>query len=164
GDTGDASVRFLLAFDVGSEKFRTIQIPDFGQVQCVCLLDVQSHVAILRRTGVYTARLSIYKEDTASDIGGKNWTETVIILPVCWDARRTLFFHAIAGADQIFLESHQKNDSGTTISISLYSYCLKNKYPKTKTFEQIEIRGIPSSVPAWNCTKLCTSFCESLVL
>ncbi|KAI3984448.1 hypothetical protein MKX01_031072 [Papaver californicum] len=158
GDCGDAVVSFLLAFDVGSEKFSTIQIPDFGQlhpnlsfrIQCFCSLDVQSHVAILRRTSSYTARLSIYEDNDkwkgkykASDIGGKNWTEKIIMLPVDWDESRTIFFHAVAGADQLFLESHQKNASGATNAISLYSYCLKNKI-----FKQMEIRGIPSSAPA----------------
>ncbi|XP_026377438.1 uncharacterized protein LOC113271747 [Papaver somniferum] len=65
GDCGDVSVRFLLAFDVGSEKFRTIQIPDFSQLQCVTLLDVQSRVAMLHRTSAYTARC-LYMKAMAS--------------------------------------------------------------------------------------------------
>ncbi|XP_026430416.1 putative F-box protein At4g38870 [Papaver somniferum] len=172
----DSNVGILLAFDVGSEKFRTIKIPDFIEledgllfsIKDVFLLNLQNHVSVLRRSGCYTARLWIYKEDdrgmgkvTDSDIGGKNRTQMTIVLPVSWgtwDASRNLLFHSAAGTHQILLEIHQKNAAGTKVTISLYSCCIKDT-----RLEQIELKEL-DSVHGWRGTRLCTSFNESLIL
>ncbi|XP_026383303.1 putative F-box protein At5g42430 [Papaver somniferum] len=82
---------FIVAFEVGCEKFRALQVPTFiirqrsdydGDKVNVCLLEVNGSVAILRRMTVSDIKLWIYghidKESskaTAINSGDKNWTE-----------------------------------------------------------------------------------------
>ncbi|KAI3976017.1 hypothetical protein MKX01_016700 [Papaver californicum] len=91
---------FMVAFDVGSEKFRTIQISKFRSgnrpsdphpfLNRCHLLEVNECVAILRRSTADTANLWIYEDSdkestykaTIMDSADKNWTENTITLPV----------------------------------------------------------------------------------
>ncbi|KAI3934964.1 hypothetical protein MKW92_048502 [Papaver armeniacum] len=166
---------FIVAFEVGCEKFRTIQVPTFilrqrsdydGDKVNVRLLEVNGSVAILRRMTVCDIKLWIYghidKESskaTAINSGDKNWTENKITLPaVCWDRNRFLCCDPISWTDQIIFEIHQKNSDALPDSVYLYSYELKSN-----NFKPIKISGIPSSVPIDDTkTKLCRSFSESL--
>ncbi|KAI3975579.1 hypothetical protein MKX01_017194 [Papaver californicum] len=171
--TGDDG--FIVAFEIGCEKFRTIRIPNFilrprsdydGDEINVRLLQVNGSVAILRRMSDCDIKLWIYgnidKESSKAitiDTGDKNWTENTITLPVvCWDRNRFLYFDTVSGTDQIIFEIHQKNSDALPDSLYFYSYELKSK-----NFKEIKISGIPSSVPVRDTkAKLCRSFSESL--
>lgn len=102
GDWNNGNDVFMVAFDVGSEKFRTIQIFKFRSVdrpadpnpnfnRCY-LLEVNGRVAIFRRFTADTAKLWIYEDDdkettykaTSMDSTDMNWTENTITLPVPW--------------------------------------------------------------------------------
>ncbi|KAI3991057.1 hypothetical protein MKX01_017217 [Papaver californicum] len=174
-------------FDVGSEKFRTIQISKFRSgnspsdpipfLDSCHLLEVNGCVAILRRIIADTANLWVYDDSdkestykgTSMDSTDKNWIKNcwnlatmnnnnTITLPVPWVEGRDFYFHTASGADQIILETHLWSSDGCSKAESIYSYDLKKKF-----FEEIKISGIPLSVPVCFDTRLCTSFCESLM-
>ncbi|KAI3848110.1 hypothetical protein MKW92_020679 [Papaver armeniacum] len=158
----------VVAFDVGSEKFRTIQIskPSDPFLHRCHLLEVTGCVAILRRNTADTADLWVYEDSdkestykaTTTDSTDKNWTKHTITLPVHWVEERDMYFHTAGGADQIILETHLMNSDGRSKAVSVYSYDLKKKF-----FEEIKISGIPLSVPVCFDTRMCISFCENLL-
>ncbi|XP_026408423.1 uncharacterized protein LOC113303594 [Papaver somniferum] len=87
----------IVAFDVGTEKFRTIGVPDFIVSQpretdnvfgrAVDLLEVSGHMALLSRMNGYTVKLWLF-----NDTGNQNWTEVIIKLPYCWGGDRQVRF------------------------------------------------------------------------
>ncbi|KAI3915380.1 hypothetical protein MKW92_001750 [Papaver armeniacum] len=153
----------IMAFDVGSEKFRKIQIPQFIVDQpidfypaflgCVRLQEVKGCLAILRRVKDSAVKLWIHDE---------SWNEQMITLPGCVYKSlfpTVFFFHSITGTDQLILEILQTDTSGNIKYkggnkkfMSLFSYNWQDK-----TFEKMKISGIPSSAT------VCTCFVESLI-
>ncbi|KAI3899067.1 hypothetical protein MKW92_027703 [Papaver armeniacum] len=154
---------FIVAFDLGSEKFREIRVPDFilDQPQdndkyvhkCVNILELSGRVALLGRVNGYTVKLWLFddvyvkKENNTSSapLDGKetdnqNWKEITIQLPYFWGGDRSLDFVSVVGTDLIILKSYQLN-CGDIYNISHHSYNWKNN-----SFAEIEISGIPSSV------------------
>ncbi|XP_026383285.1 F-box protein At5g65850-like [Papaver somniferum] len=167
---------FMVAFDVGNEKFRTIQISKFRSgskpsdpdpfLDRCHLLEVNGCVAILRRNTADTADLWVYEDSdkestykaTTMNSTDKKWTKHTITLPVHWVEERDMYFHTTTGADQIILETHLMNSDGRSKAVSVYSYDLKKKF-----FEEIKISGIPLSIPLYFDSRLCISFSESLL-
>ncbi|KAI3929957.1 hypothetical protein MKW98_004111, partial [Papaver atlanticum] len=166
----------VVAFDVGSEKFRKIQISEsgFGNspsdpvpfLDRCHLLEVNGCVAILRRNTADTANLWVYEDSdkestykaTSMDSTDKNWTKHTITLPVRWVEECDFYFHSASGANQIIMETHLMNSDGRSKAVSIYSYDLEKKL-----FKKIQIRGIPLSVPVCFDTRMCISFCENLL-
>ncbi|KAI3932043.1 hypothetical protein MKW92_048336, partial [Papaver armeniacum] len=144
GDWNNGNDVFMVAFDVGSEKFRTIQISKFRSAdrpsdpnpvldRCY-LLEVNGCVAILRRVTADTADLWIYEDSdkestykvTTMDSTDRSWSKNTITLPV----------------HQIIMETHIRNSDRSSKAVAIYSYDLKKKL-----FKEMKISGIPSSVP-----------------
>ncbi|KAI3850613.1 hypothetical protein MKW92_037185 [Papaver armeniacum] len=152
----------IVVFDVGTEKFRTIGVPDFilGQPReidsvfgrAVDLLEVSGHMALLSRMNGYTVTLWLF-----NDTGNQDWTEVVIKLPYCWGGDRQVCFSSVQGTDQIILVSSQRSD-GKVYNCTHHSYNWKNK-----TFTGIEFSGIPSSVPYFSSSSIVKTFVGSLL-
>ncbi|XP_026428769.1 putative F-box protein At1g32420 [Papaver somniferum] len=160
----DGDPKFLVVFDVGSEKFRTIPIPFILDHQPLdsCfwmrrayLLAVDGHVAILRRMNNRILKLWIYKATNLDDAEA-NWSEDIITLPFSWDRKRCLSFSNVEGTNQIIMEFFG-NRKRRVNSVYLYSYDWKKK-----TFCEVKVGGIPASVPDFCSVKLFTAFAESL--
>ncbi|KAI3975087.1 hypothetical protein MKX01_025601 [Papaver californicum] len=148
----------IVAFDVGSEKFRTVLVPKFMTDQLgddskhvTQLLDVNDCVALscISPQG-NTAKLWILddKENTNSSTT-TNWRE--------------VGFHGIAGTDGILLETY--HDWKDMKHVSLYSYNWK-----TKAFTQVTTGNLYSSVHEsarlsayYTKAFLCETFTESLL-
>ncbi|KAI3892575.1 hypothetical protein MKW92_048460 [Papaver armeniacum] len=143
--------KVIVAFDVGSEKFRTIPVPKFITDQILYdaeytrsnssrdLLEVSNCVALYARLpGGYVVKLWIldcddnHKKD-ASTSCNQHWTETTIELPFQWDDKRKVVFHGIPGTDEIIIETYQDEDSPSIKGISLVSYNWKSM-----TFREVE--------------------------
>ncbi|KAI3932272.1 hypothetical protein MKW98_024992 [Papaver atlanticum] len=163
---GDAD--FIVAFDVGCEMLRTIQIPNFILHQPLELhvlrerffqvLEVDGRIAILHKMSAYTVKVWIYEDgdkersiSTTTDTCENWWDEKSIILPVKWLQRRYLYFHTAVGAGQMILEIHRKD-----FTEFLYSYDWKRN-----TFKEIIITGIPS-IEVHRLEKLFASYTESM--
>ncbi|KAI3951234.1 hypothetical protein MKW92_050426, partial [Papaver armeniacum] len=160
----------IMAFDVGSEKFRKIRIPQFIvdqpniypllQLRCVHVLEMNGCLAIL--TGGRVSAVDIWiHENNDKEMSDESWKKQTINLPsYCFSTpseSAVFFFHSIAGTKQLILEVHHKKSSGHTKVLSLYSYDWQNK-----TFKKMKIRGIPSSIPVYISMAVCNSFIESL--
>ncbi|KAI3968367.1 hypothetical protein MKW92_045157 [Papaver armeniacum] len=154
----------LVAFDVGSEKFRTITIPNlilnkrFSSCnRCGNLLEVDGHVAIAYRMTAYIYDNRGKKtEITNSGNLEEKWTEYTITLPLSWDCHQSWVFYTGSGMHQILIQSNKQLECGITSSC-LYSYDLKKE-----RFTKIEVDGNPSSVQTDCCIKLASTFVESL--
>ncbi|KAI3904341.1 hypothetical protein MKW92_041186, partial [Papaver armeniacum] len=176
GDWNNGNDVFMVAFDVGSEKFRTIQISRFRSAdrpsdpnpvldRCY-LLEVNGCVAILRRVTADTADLWIYEDSdkestykaTTMDYTDSSWSKNTITLPVRWVEGQDFYFHTPSGTDEIILETHLRMSGNRYKAVAIYSYDLKKEF-----FKEMKISGIPSSVPVHFDTRLCTPFYESLV-
>ncbi|KAI3872147.1 hypothetical protein MKW98_011639 [Papaver atlanticum] len=154
----------IMAFDVGSEKFRKIQIPQFIVDQpidfyppfqaCVRLQEVKCCSAILRRVKDSAVKLWVHGINN-NGTGDESWNEQIITLPGCLYKSvfpAVFFFHSITGTDQLIIEIHQTESSGNKKCTSLFSYSWQDK-----TFKKMKISRIPSSATVR------TSFIESLV-
>ncbi|OVA08014.1 F-box domain [Macleaya cordata] len=158
----------LVAFDVESEKFRAIPIPNhiisfsartphpFFNGPTDMLLAVDGHIALVDRIDESTVKLWI-----CSDCKGKvraTWVEETISLPIPWEKnRQVLSFHSIEGTEKIIITApplpSQEKVPG----------CIFYYDRKSNTSKKVEISGIcpPSKYPA-----ICSasSFVESLLL
>ncbi|KAI3888951.1 hypothetical protein MKW92_038662 [Papaver armeniacum] len=171
-DNGDA---VFVAFDVGNEKFRMITIPNLilknrssDRYQCIKLLEVDGHAAIASKESDYIVKLWVYREYNEYDNKWKktktrsssnleeNWTEDTITLPSSWDYNLQWDFYTGAGMHQLLIQSVQRLDRGIN-SATLYSYDLKKK-----TFTEIEVSGMPSSIPNGRCINSASTYVESL--
>ncbi|KAI3923143.1 hypothetical protein MKW92_019294, partial [Papaver armeniacum] len=112
---------FMVAFDVGNEKFRTIQISKFRSGSKPS--EVNGCVAILRRNTADTANLWAYEDSDKESTSG-------YVFSYCW----------WSGSNHP--ETHLMNSDGRSKAVSVYSYDLKKKF-----FEEIKISGIPLSIP-----------------
>ncbi|KAI3969021.1 hypothetical protein MKW92_040487 [Papaver armeniacum] len=175
----DGDPKFLVVFDVGSEKFRMIPIPIFildhqplypyYWLHRPYLLAVDGNVAILRRMSNRILKLWIYTDynddskkektnpqATSFDDAEAKWAEDIITLPFSWDGDRSLSFSNVEGTNQIIMELFGDRKRRVN-SVSLYSYDWKKK-----TFCEVEVSGIPASVPDFCSVKMFTAFVESL--
>ncbi|CAN1813029.1 F-box protein At4g19940 [Linum perenne] len=117
----------LVAFDIGSEKFRMISIPNFtlwGEYPfpCLGLIEMDGCITVIRLKSLHSDEVRLWKfydhekeNGTSATIGSSSgkkevWTEVDIILPPhmksCWD----IIFHPISGKDEmILLEVYRLN-------------------------------------------------------
>ncbi|KAI3874045.1 hypothetical protein MKW92_034122 [Papaver armeniacum] len=165
GDNGDPDV--IVAFDVGSEKFRIIPIPQFildeprepTFLQPIAILEMDRRVVLVYRKRPCTVKLWILNDDIDKKVENckgniRNWSEETIALPFLCDTR-ILGFHGIPGTTQIVFENYGDFHKHIKL-VGLYSYDLKKK-----TFNEIEINGI-SSIPLHYTRFLLATFTESL--
>ncbi|OVA07525.1 F-box domain [Macleaya cordata] len=148
----------VVAFDVGTEKFSLITIPNFilGEPQSllsgrfVDLLEVDGRIALLhRRTS--DGKVNLWINDgfevtgTAATSGqnvivyNSNWIEETISMPFDWDENLNPTFRPIAGTDKIIIKPIEFNADSPRHSVSLYYYDRKKK-----TSRKVEITGIYS--------------------
>ncbi|KAI3936490.1 hypothetical protein MKX01_028120 [Papaver californicum] len=166
-DGEDANPKFIVAFDVGSEKFRVIPVPSFMadkfyRLRWFDLFVMDDRLAFFSWESHLMAKLWILQDDhysenrvtsNAATVGSNiNWTEEIISIPsnLSFDL---IICQAIPGTDQIILQCHV---SQLMEFVAAYSYSRQ-----TKAFKKIEISGI-SSIPKIRFPYLFTVFVESL--
>ncbi|KAI3837418.1 hypothetical protein MKW92_002565, partial [Papaver armeniacum] len=103
----------IMAFDLASETFRSITIPNLildhwssiERVQLVHeLAEVDGHLALLVREGDDILNLWIHTIDTGGSVTNGNWTEETLQLPCRWDKLHNLAFKAITGTSLVLLK------------------------------------------------------------
>ncbi|KAI3989023.1 hypothetical protein MKX01_033059 [Papaver californicum] len=124
----DKDLGHIVAFDIGSEKFRTISLPNcivdkLPNPKCYIhaldrffVLEVDGRVAFLRRINpqfvhirIFNEESSLYSKERGNKItinpGEKSWTEDTIKLPFNWDRKeQRVEIYGVAGTDQIIIE------------------------------------------------------------
>ncbi|KAI3939869.1 hypothetical protein MKW98_029645 [Papaver atlanticum] len=132
---GFANYESLVAFDVGSEKFREISLPKSFCAYTFKLLEVDGCIGILHKLGDFEVNLWIFKDD--KDNG--NWIEEIISMPFDWDGTNLCqSIQHIPGTDIIILKAKGTYDAPRHF-ISLYHYDRK-----MKTFKKVKIIGLPA--------------------
>ncbi|XP_026451381.1 putative F-box protein At1g32420 [Papaver somniferum] len=166
--------RVIVAFDVGSEKFKIILVPKFITDQLLSLhdteyidffnsskdlLEVNDRVALFCRVpGGHTVKLWILDCDHTSSCS-QNWTETTIDLPFQGDNKRVVVFHGIPGTDEIIIETYE--DSRSIKGLSLTSYNWKSM--TSRKVESAELNHFNSpKKPSERGVFMCSTMTESL--
>ncbi|KAI3880516.1 hypothetical protein MKW92_014727 [Papaver armeniacum] len=162
----------IVAFDVGSEKFKTIDVPKFITDQfckdfkpVTQLLEVNDCVAlshILPHGNI--AKIWILDDKKVTRSNTTNWSEETLKLPFLWDKQQWVEFHGIVGTDQILIEAY--NDRYDMRHVSLYIYNWKSKaFTEVDTGKLYSSIGDSISVAFSDKKKasLCETFTESLL-
>ncbi|OVA17700.1 F-box domain [Macleaya cordata] len=156
GSPDNTLIEVIVAFDVGSEKFRVIPIPNFildhppptktFRHSVDDLLEVDGHIALLDKTihdeNNVTFKMWIFDDDKKSS--SCNWIEETISMS-CDPQQEMLFsFQAIAGTNLIIVESTRiLMDPVPTL------YCYDRKKKTSRKVDIIATRGgIPSKTAA----------------
>ncbi|KAI3861918.1 hypothetical protein MKX03_004426 [Papaver bracteatum] len=137
GDKSMGIPNFLNSFDVASEKFKVTSVPKEIREKCMdpperyfdsfySLIEVGGHLALCQRWTSDVAKLWICSDD-ASISRYSSWTEITLELPFHWGTGSSAFFHGVAGADRIIIESNPSNCRADIKKVSLYSYNLEKK-------------------------------------
>ncbi|XP_026382757.1 putative F-box protein At1g32420 [Papaver somniferum] len=132
----DGDIMFILAIDVGSQKFRKIRIPKFIVDQCFhChygslfeqrgrLSEVNGCLAISRSIRASAVKLWIHDDNhrTSTETGNENWTEHTLTLSssVGTNPVQALYCDSIAGTNQLILEIHQTKSNCDIKYVSLF--------------------------------------------
>lgn len=163
--------KFIVAFDVGSEKFRAIEVPnfifdgpgdgDFVIFRSVKLLVLDGRLALLVRVQKKGSapKLWLSGDDCVKENASGTWTEVPLELPFTLDGvqRWRGSFHPVLGTDQMVVTSTVLD--GKICDATHHSYNWK-KMGASK----IDISGIPTSVPYFSsATSRITTFFESLI-
>ncbi|KAI3983917.1 hypothetical protein MKX01_011625 [Papaver californicum] len=96
----------LMVFDVRTEKFKVISIPEYvTKVPCkypqtVELLEVDGHIAVLKFTHDCPISLWILDQDDGSD----EWSYEEVLTPCNWNGNLDLCIEAISGTNYIILK------------------------------------------------------------
>ncbi|KAI3887474.1 hypothetical protein MKX03_028039 [Papaver bracteatum] len=133
-------VEAILAFDVGTENFRVIPIPDVIissrrnpkiTHRAEYLLEVDGHIAIIDRLDKNVVKL--WRSDDEL-----TWSGRIIELPFECSIGQPLYFHAVQGTRQIIIKP-----SGARDFVTLYFYDID-----MNSFRDIKIFDLsPSSFP-----------------
>ncbi|KAI3878632.1 hypothetical protein MKW98_027937 [Papaver atlanticum] len=162
--------KFLVAFDVGSEKFRTIRVPsyvfdrpyykDTFMFYNVRLLELDDRLGLFIEHGNSgTLKLWLFDDERNKKNSTSSWSEVSIELPYTLDVHRNhVSFNPVPGTSQIILSSYPKTSDGKISDTTYYSYNWKNK-----SFNEIEISGIPCSVPSITSRSMLAIFSENLL-
>ncbi|KAI3850514.1 hypothetical protein MKW92_002190 [Papaver armeniacum] len=122
-------VEVIVAFDVGTEKFRVIPIPDFviassetPEDSCPrlfdqLLLEVDGHIALINKFSENMVKLWISDDDYARKKTDVKWVEETIILPFEWPRRERLYFRAVEGTKQMIIHKSPKAKGFVTLYI-----------------------------------------------
>ncbi|XP_026377828.1 putative F-box protein At1g32420 [Papaver somniferum] len=163
---------FILAFDVGKEKFRKITLPNSYLDKpcdhilyfcCSTLLQVDGHVALMRRQSDRTVKLWLLndknKESGTKSGTDTNWYADTITLPsdISWDEKSRPQFYSVEGTDRIIIETN-KDYYRHVCHASLHSYNWKKR-----SFGEVKFNGMPYSVPCCSSINHFRTFSESLL-
>ncbi|MCL7047851.1 hypothetical protein MKW94_006519 [Papaver nudicaule] len=156
----------IVAFDVGTEKFRVIQVPDFivgssgiiksGSsflIKCSTwrkkdwrkkdLLQIDGHMALMDRVDQYVVKLWISVDSYKEQKMTANWTEETISLPSSFLKGHCLCLAPVEGTDEIVIKSHIPSGSGQACPPGPRGFVNLYIYNRTmKSFREIEITGI----------------------
>ncbi|KAI3925838.1 hypothetical protein MKW92_046756 [Papaver armeniacum] len=138
-------IELIVAFDVGTEKFRVIPIPDFvtGSPEAPdysrrrdkqLLLEVDGHIALIDRLSENAVKLWISDDDYMLKKTDVKWVEETIILPFPWPSGKCLYFRAVEGTKQMII--YKAPEARGFVTIYIYDRVTKN-------FRAIEIVGLP---------------------
>ncbi|KAI3861921.1 hypothetical protein MKX03_004429, partial [Papaver bracteatum] len=164
GDKSMGIPNFLNSFDVASEKFKVTSIPNEIREKCMnpqrryCvmfsgLIEVGGKIALSQQWEGNVVKLWICSDD-ASTGSYISWTEMTLELPFQWGNSRSAFFHGVAGADRIFIESNPSSCRADIKETSLYSYDWEKKTSTGKVKSGVVSKLVSDS--------LFSSFVESL--
>ncbi|KAI3940930.1 hypothetical protein MKW92_003820 [Papaver armeniacum] len=167
----------IIAFDVGSEKFRVIPIPSFildeirenkFDHQPIALLILGGHVTLIYQISIYIVKLWMLDDngvekrlENCQGKGSSNWSTETITLPFSFCDRRFVGFHGSVAADKILISNYSDivlGSLGYKRMACLYSYDRK-----TKTFKKIDEMDEILQISLRNGLSLFTTFTESLV-
>ncbi|KAI3971093.1 hypothetical protein MKW92_018478 [Papaver armeniacum] len=141
----EPEVEVIVAFDVGTEKFRVIPIPDFviassetPEDSCrhldQLLLEVDGHIALINRISESMVKLWVSDDDCIQKNTDVKWVEETIILPFQWPRGERLHFRAVQGTKQMMI--HKAPLARGFIAIYIYDRI-------TKSSREIKIVGLP---------------------
>ncbi|KAI3866341.1 hypothetical protein MKW98_007996 [Papaver atlanticum] len=163
----------IVAFDVESEKFRSIPIPnfivnqpdndgdwEFGE-RFVHILEVDGHIALTDQVNRHVVKLWIFDEDgdnhekiaTNTTVGSRdgNWIEETIFMPFGPSRMQHYLFESITSTNQLAI-----GISMPTVNTTFFTFYLYER--KNKTFMPVEINGMLT-----NQLYQMTNFRESLL-
>ncbi|KAI3920970.1 hypothetical protein MKW92_009407 [Papaver armeniacum] len=163
----------IIAFDVGSEKFRVIPIPSFILDEPrekmfsgpIAMLILGGRVTLMYQMSSRIAKLWMLEDDgvdkkleNCQGKGSSNWSAETITLPFCYDTRFCNVHGVATNADKILISIYGDISGIHKKLAGLYSYDRK-----TMTLEKIDMDGV-SSIPPLHCnTSLLTTYTESLI-
>ncbi|KAI3883565.1 hypothetical protein MKW92_044372 [Papaver armeniacum] len=174
----DGEPVFILAFDVGKEKFRAIDIPDFildqisfsSRIQAVQLLEIDGHPALLSEISCDIFKLWLFDDEYNNGCRTNTWTAVTVELPINLvypngdriESDRCVRFHSVTGTDFLIIYLYRWNRIWNHYDfapqVSYYSYNWR-----TKIFAEIKINGLPSSGPHLKFVPCISTFTESLL-
>ncbi|XP_026412768.1 putative F-box protein At1g32420 [Papaver somniferum] len=168
----------IVAFDVGKEKFRAIEIPDFildqisdsNRLSTVQLLEIDRHPALSSGTSRDIFKIWLFDDEYSNGCRTNTWTAVTVELPVnlvypdgnkVQSDRFSVRFHSVTGTGFIILYLYcwYRMWLGFEFApqVSTYSYNLR-----TKIFTEIKIKGLPSG-PHLKFVPCISTFTESLL-
>ncbi|XP_026451948.1 putative F-box protein At1g47730 [Papaver somniferum] len=149
--------RWIMAFDVGREKFRVIPAPEFGESRFQMFSEVDGCLAVI------CPDREIINMWILHDLNKENWTQETIKLPSnemenWW----VTYFHSVAGTDQMILETYRDPGEyfGFRRDAKLAKFYLYDR--KQKTFKKFEVGGV-SFLTERSTTDCISTFVESLL-
>ncbi|KAI3843562.1 hypothetical protein MKW98_011965 [Papaver atlanticum] len=157
------SDKFIVAFDVDTEKFRSIRIPLFilnsgHKDYRIELLEVNCCIALVTRNSGHTFKLWLYDKENRGASYLQNWCEAITIkLPDYWGRAHYHKFYS-AGTDRIISHYCPGSYNNKVKNGSLHCFNLKNKAQ-----ENIQVSGIPKSVANFSSAIGVTTYVESLL-
>ncbi|XP_026383450.1 uncharacterized protein LOC113278943 [Papaver somniferum] len=167
----DTKPKFIVAFDVGKEKFRAIRIPDFilDQIPRFQPFEIDGHPALLSIIRSNNAKIWLFDDDYNNGCRSNTWNEVTIELPFHWghgdhgrNSQYSVHFRSVIGTDFIILYLYRCNMVADgyhyATAVSQYSYNWKKKI-----FTENKINGLPSSVPYLQFVSCLSTFAESLL-
>ncbi|KAI3923266.1 hypothetical protein MKW92_002519 [Papaver armeniacum] len=155
--------KFIVAFDVDTEKFRSIRIPLFilnsgHKDYLIELLEVNCCIALVTRNSGRTFKLWLYDKENRGASYLQNWSEAIsIMLPDYWGRAHYHKFYS-AGTDRIISHYCPGSYNNKVKNGSLYCFNLKNK-----ARANIQVSGIPKSVANFSSAIGVTTYVESLL-
>ncbi|KAI3931175.1 hypothetical protein MKW92_050964 [Papaver armeniacum] len=162
----------IIAFDVGSEKFRVIPIPSFildehrenKFSRPVALLILSGRITLICQMSNYIVKLWMLDDDgveirleNCQGKGTSNWSTETITLPFYFCDRRFVGFHGSVAADKILISEYSMIVGSYKKIACLYSYDRK-----TKTFKKIDEMDRILPISLQYELSLFTTFTESL--
>ncbi|KAI3941506.1 hypothetical protein MKW92_037910 [Papaver armeniacum] len=173
GDQSMGIPEFLNSFDVASEKFKVTRVPKEIREKCMNpqvhiharvsgLIEVGGKIALSQQWAGNVVKLWICSDD-ASMGSYISWTEMTLELPFQWGNSRSAFFHGVAGADRIIIESNPSSCRADIKKASLYSYDLEKKTSTVKVKSGVVSKLVSDSLfSKLESVSLFSSFAESL--
>ncbi|KAI3961753.1 hypothetical protein MKW92_051572 [Papaver armeniacum] len=137
--------KFIVVFDVGRRSSETIRVPNYIFVQPADQHD--SYIFYYVRFG--TLKLWLLDDDGNKKNSTSSWTQVTMELPNTLDGDMN---------DQIIVNSYAKTSDGKISDTIYHSYNWRNK-----SFSEIEISGIPSSIPFFTSESQAETFVEHIL-